>query len=217
MIARMAWLSDERKDYRAATLDVADLGADPIAALARWIDVARDAGAPEPTAMVLSTVDADGTPSGRVLLCKGVDGDGLRFFTNYDSRKGRALAAGPHAAATFFWPSLERQARVEGVTERLPRAESEAYFHSRPRGSQLAAAASAQSRAIAARAPLEAEVARLDAAHPQRVPIPEAWGGYVLRPLAIEFWQGRPSRLHDRVLFTRASVDAAWSATRLQP
>jgi pyridoxamine 5'-phosphate oxidase len=212
----MSSLRDHRTDYRLAVLDVATLGDDPIAALARWIDEALDAGAAEPTAMTLATVDADGSPSARVVLCKGVSADGLRFYTNYDSRKGEALAHEPRAALCFFWPALERQARVEGKVTRVSREESEQYFHSRPRGSQIAALASRQSHELADREALVAEVERLEKAHPDEVPLPESWGGYVLAPTRIEFWQGRPSRLHDRVVFTRDG-DEAWRVARLAP
>jgi pyridoxamine 5'-phosphate oxidase len=211
----MTSLEDVRVDYAKAALEPADLGADPLAALSRWIDDARSAGAAEPTAMTLCTVDDDGTPSARVVLCKAVAADGVRFFTNYDSRKGRALAADPRAALCFFWPVLERQVRLEGVTTRVPREESERYFHSRPRGSQLAALASQQSEPLASRLALVAEVERLTALHPGEVPMPPHWGGYLLAPTAIEFWQGRPSRLHDRVQFTRAGD--AWRVARLAP
>lgn len=211
----MSTLADERKDYSHATLDFADLGDDPIFALARWIDEARARAASEPTAMTLCTVDPDGTPSARIVLCKGVSADGLSFYTNYESRKGRALAQEPRAAATFFWPALERQARIEGITERVSRSDSEQYFHSRPRGSQIAAGAWQQSAALPDRALLEAEVARLEAAFPNEVPLPESWGGYLLRPRAIEFWQGRPSRLHDRISYVL--VDGNWTRRRLAP
>jgi pyridoxamine 5'-phosphate oxidase len=210
-------LSDDRREYARASLDAADLGDDPLVALARWIDEARTANALEPTAMTLSTVDADGTPSARVVLCKGLDAQGLAFFTNYNGRKGRALAAEPRAAATFFWPTLERQVRVEGRTTRISREASERYFHSRPRASQLAAHASRQSAPIVDRSQLEAEVARLDALYPDVIPLPEFWGGYLLTPRAIEFWQGRRSRLHDRITFSREADDAPWRVTRLAP
>jgi pyridoxamine 5'-phosphate oxidase len=209
-------LSDERREYTRAHLEQAQLGDDPLLALQSWIDEARAVGALEPTAMTLCTVDADGTPSARIVLCKGLDARGLSFYTNYESRKGRALAAEPRAAATFFWPALERQARVEGHTTRLAREDSDRYFHSRPRGSQLAALASAQSDVLADRGALEAEVARLDALYPGVVPLPDFWGGYLLAPRAIEFWQGRPSRLHDRIAYSRDD-GGAWRVTRLAP
>jgi pyridoxamine 5'-phosphate oxidase len=208
-------LSDERKEYHRATLELSDVSGDPLGTIASWIEEARALGGLEPTAMTLSTVDADGAPSGRVVLCKGIDHDGLRFFTSYESRKGRALAADARAAVTFWWPVLERQARVEGVVERVARDESERYFRSRPRGSQLAALASRQSEPIADRELLEAEVARLSLAHPDEVPTPATWGGYLLRPREIELWQGRPSRLHDRLRFRQ--VDGVWRGERLSP
>lgn len=213
----MSKLSDERREYARGSLEFDELGDAPLGALSRWIDEALAAGAAEPTAMVVATVGADGMPSARVLLCKGIDAEGLCFYTNYDSRKGRELAANPRAAATFFWAALERQVRVEGLVERVSREQSERYFHSRPRGSQLAAVASRQSAPIESRAVLESELLRLDALHPDDVPLPERWGGYLLRPLAIEFWQGRTSRLHDRFRFERAAVSTPWRVERLAP
>lgn len=215
MLCPMTDLESERKEYDKGTLDAADLGDDPVAALSRWLEDAMAAGQLEPTAMMLATVGADLMPSSRVVLCKRIDADGLRFYTNFDSEKGKQLSANPRAAATFFWPSLERQVRVEGLVERVSRDDSVAYFHSRPRKSQIAALASAQSTPLSSRAALEAEVARLDAMHPDAVPMPEHWGGYVLRPRTVEFWQGRRSRLHDRIRFERAGK--GWKTSRLNP
>ena len=215
MLRSMTDLERERKEYDKGTLEPADLGADPIVALARWLEDALSAGALEPTAMNLATVGADLMPSSRVVLCKRIDADGIRFYTNYDSEKGEALSANPRAAANFFWPSLERQVRVEGIVERTSHDESVVYFHSRPRKSQIAALASKQSAPLVSRAALEAEVLRLEALYPGEVPMPAHWGGYVLRPRAVEFWQGRRSRLHDRIRFELAGK--GWKTSRLNP
>lgn len=212
----MSSLEDQRKEYDGSTLDFSDLGEDPLAALSRWIDEALKKAVLEPTAMMLSTVGADGAPSARVVLCKGVDSEGLAFYTNYDSRKGRDLGREPRAAATFFWPALERQIRIEGTTSKVGRDQSERYFHSRPRGSQLAALVSRQSETLPSRDLLEAALARATAQYPDQVPLPESWGGYLLVPTRIEFWQGRRSRLHDRICFER-EPDGAWRSERLYP
>ena len=195
-----------------------DILPDPMAQFADWLQQAKDARMVEPTAFTLATVDADGRPSARVVLLKGMEQGGLNFYTNYDSRKGAALAAHPFAAATFWWDIFERSVRFEGRIEKLPVALSDHYFHSRPRGSQLGALCSAQSRPIASRAALEAQLATAEAACAgQTVPLPSFWGGYVLVPDRIEFWQGRDNRLHDRLRFSRGSEGEAWQLERLQP
>ncbi|MBD0255824.1 MAG: pyridoxamine 5'-phosphate oxidase, partial [Cytophagales bacterium] len=173
---------------------------------------------PEPTAMHLCTVSADGRPSGRSVLLKGLDADGFTFFTNYDSRKGRELAGSPYASLTFFWPELERQVRVEGVVRKASAAASDEYFRSRPRASRIGALASPQSQVIPDRQVLENKVAALNAQYGEAADIqrPAHWGGYVVTPDAVEFWQGRPSRLHDRILYTRTAA-GEWQKNRLAP
>jgi len=194
----------------------ADVLRDPLAQFARWLADAEAVGMIEPTAMTLATVDADGRPSARVVLMRGMADGALRFFTNYDSRKGAALAANPFAAATFWWDQLERSVRFEGRIDKLDAAASAEYFHSRPRGSQIGAWSSRQSRTVDSRDTLDAALA----ANQQRfaegeVPLPPFWGGYALTPDRIEFWQGRDNRLHDRLRFVRAGAD--WRIERLEP
>ncbi len=194
-----------------------DLDANPFVQFRRWFADAVEAKLPEPNAMTVATATPDGRLSARVMLLKEIDDRGLVFFTNYESRKGRELAANPFAALVFFWPALERQVRVEGRVEKVSREESEAYFHSRPRGSQLGAWASRQSASIPARGPLEARVAELEREYPEgrEIPCPPWWGGYRLLPGAFEFWIGRPSRLHDRFRYTPAA--GGWAVARLSP
>jgi pyridoxamine 5'-phosphate oxidase len=209
-------LAAMRRDYAAAGLAEEDALADPIAQFQRWFDDARRAEVHEPNAMTLATVDAAGQPAARVVLLKGVDRRGLAFFTNRDSRKARELFANPRAALVFWWGPLQRQVRFEGTIEDVDAAEADAYFASRPRGSQLAAWASAQSTVIADRAALEAEERR----HRERfgeaeVPRPPFWGGYRLVPHRVEFWHGRQNRLHDRLRYTRTAD--GWRIERLAP
>lgn len=196
----------------------AEVDRDPIAQFRRWLDDATSIGMIEPIAMTLATVDPDGRPSARVVLLKGLDPQGFAFYTNYQSRKGRALAANPYAAATFWWDRLERSVRIEGVTEKLTAAESEAYFRSRPQGSQVGAITSRQSQVVASRADLDARLAANLATYAS-TPVPfdaSAWGGYRLRPETIEFWQGRDNRSHDRLRYRRAA-DGGWIVERLEP
>jgi pyridoxamine 5'-phosphate oxidase len=197
-------------------LDETALNADPMAQFEAWLGDARSVGMIEPTAFTLATVGADGRPSARVVLFKGFHESGLTFYTCYEGRKGQELAVHPFAAATFWWDRLERQVRFEGAVERVPRELTQRYFESRPRGSQIGAMTSRQSRVVASRAELDERLA----ANEQRlaggpVPLPDDWGGYVLRPQAVEFWQGRRNRLHDRLRYRYA--EGAWRVDRLEP
>ena len=191
---------------------------EPLERLAAWYGAAVEAGVEEANAMALATASPDGVPSVRVVLLKGIDPRGVQFFTNYESRKGRELAANPRAAATFYWQPQHRAARLEGVVERLTAEESDAYFASRPRGSRLGAWASRQGTPLGSRDDLEAAFEDASARFPgDDVPRPGYWGGFRLVPLAVELWQGLPSRLHDRVHWVRDSVDAPWREERLSP
>ncbi|HEY8078138.1 MAG TPA: pyridoxamine 5'-phosphate oxidase [Labilithrix sp.] len=204
-----------RTEYARAGLSERDLDPSPLRQLERWLKDAIDAHHPEPTAMTLATADESGEPSARIVLLKGVD-TGLQFFTNYESQKGRELAARPRAQAVLFWVLLERQVRVRGDVTKLAREESEAYFASRPRDAKLGAWASAQSTVLAGREELERHFAEIGERFPGDVPCPPFWGGYRLVPDAIELWQGRPSRLHDRMRYTRIAPDK-WTIERLSP
>jgi pyridoxamine 5'-phosphate oxidase len=206
-----------RREYSAAGLAESDLPASPLELWRRWLDDAMVAELAEANAMVLSTVDADGTPSNRLVLCKGADEDGFVFFTNYGSRKARALVASPRVALLFPWHSLGRQVRIEGTAVKTSYDESAAYFASRPRGAQLSAAASRQSSVVSSRSDLEAAVAAVAAAVGDgTVPLPDDWGGFRVVPSLVEFWQGRPDRLHDRLVYRRTE-SSAWSVERLAP
>jgi pyridoxamine 5'-phosphate oxidase len=196
-------------------LDRDDLLLDPIAQFRRWLADAEAAGVPLPNAMAVATADADGRPSVRHVLLRGVDERGFQFFTNRQSRKGRQLAENPWAGLVFLWKELDRQVSVSGPVERVPDHESDAYFAGRPRDAQLGAWASAQSSVIEGREVLDAAVAEADARFPGDVPRPPHWGGYVLDPQTIEFWQGRQHRLHDRFAFT--AVPEGWRMDRLAP
>lgn len=204
--------------YAGASLDPADCDPNPIAEVRRWMQQAVAAGVPTPNAMTLATVDDRGRPAARIVLLKEIDERGFTFYTSYDSRKGAELAAHPHAALVLFWEPLHRQVRIEGAVERVTPEESDAYFGSRPRGSQLGAIASPQSRPIPSRAALEALVERvareLGDAPATR---PAHWGGYRVVPDLIELWQGQPSRLHDRVRYVRAADGSGWARDRLAP
>jgi pyridoxamine 5'-phosphate oxidase len=229
-------VADIRREYSLGGLDRADMDANPLAQFDQWFAQAsagsrwRKIGIAlyklwhailghtpvDVNAMILATVDPAGRPSTRAVLLKGVDERGFVFFTNYDSRKGCELAGNPNAALTFYWADLERQVCVAGTVTKLPVAESEAYFKSRPRGSRLAAWASDQSAVVADRAALDAKWEAMAAKFPGDVPLPPNWGGYVLRPERIEFWQGRLNRLHDRFCYTR-QPDNSWKLERLAP
>jgi pyridoxamine 5'-phosphate oxidase len=205
-----------RKDYGQASLGDADVADDPIMQFTRWFEEALRAEVNEPNAMNVATVDASGKPSSRIVLIKQFDARGFTWFTNYASRKGVELAANPHAAILFFWPELERQVRIEGRVERVDAQESESYFHTRPLKSRLAALASAQSAPIASRAALEENYDAVAAQFGEQPPRPANWGGYRLVPEYLEFWQGRRSRFHDRIVYER-QADGTWSRHRLQP
>lgn len=210
-------LAAMRQEYAARGLDEADLLGDPIEQFERWFEEARRAEVFEPNAMTLATVGPDGQPSARTVLLKGVDRRGLAFFTNLDSRKSRELARNPKAALLFWWGPLQRQVRLEGKIERVEDAEADAYFATRPRGSQIGAWASQQSSAVESRAALEAAEARFrERFEGGEVPRPDFWGGFRLVPEAIEFWQGRINRLHDRLRYDR-QANGTWRIVRLSP
>ena len=204
------------EEYAGSPLDPADVGDDPIVEVRNWLQLAVGQGLSTPNAMTLATVDERGRPAARIVLLKEIDDRGFVFFTNYDSRKGRDVAAHPFAALVVYWEPLHRQVRIEGAIEKLAAAESDAYFASRPRGSQLGAIASPQSEVIASRAELEKRVADAgSAAGAGALVRPAYWGGYRVVPDAIELWQGQPSRLHDRVKFVKDSK--GWTKARLAP
>jgi pyridoxamine 5'-phosphate oxidase len=204
------------EDLRAGLFE-ADVDPDPVVQFERWFDDARAADLVEPSAMTLATATADGVPSARMVLLRGVDARGFVFYTNYESRKAAELAANPRAALVFWWGALQRQVRVEGRVQRTSQEESAAYFRTRPPGSRLSAWASPQSRVIPGRAVLDERVAELAARHPDGdIPLPPFWGGYRLVPEVVELWQQRPNRLHDRLRYTR-TPDGGWRIQRLAP
>ncbi len=209
-------IANLRTEYRHASLAESDVADDPIVQFGKWFDDAVAAQIAEPNAMTLATSTPDAYPSARIVLLKGVDARGFVFYTDYRSRKGRELADNPHAALCFFWPELERQVRVVGAVQRVSRAESEEYFRSRPLPSRLGAWSSHQSSVLPSRDALEAELARNSARFVNGdVPLPDEWGGFRVVPEEVEFWQGRPSRLHDRLQFARRA--GVWHRVRLSP
>ena len=209
-------LSDERKSYERDALEEGDAALDPLRQFQAWMDEAFAAKVPEPNAMTLATVGADGRPSTRIVLIKGCDAQGITWFTNYDSRKGRELGVHPFAALQFHWVELERVVRIEGPVERVSEAESDAYFASRPLDSRLGAWASPQSQVIESRGVLVANAAKVAARFLLNPPRPPHWGGYRLKPDNWQFWQGRKSRLHDRLRYALAA-DGSWQKSRLAP
>jgi len=210
-------LADLRRDYSLSGLSEKDLSRDPFRQFERWFQEAEAAKIPEPNAMVCSLASRDGAPSSRTVLLKGFDARGFVFYSNHESRKGRELAENPRISLLFPWIALERQVIVEGRVSQLPREESDAYFHSRPRASQLAAWASPQSAVIASRSVLEEAFKTLETKYAgEEIPMPPHWGGYRVQPVTIEFWQGRHGRLHDRLRYRR-EPNGAWAVDRLAP
>ncbi len=211
-------IADLRQDYRRRRLLETDVLADPIAQFQAWFTEAVAAELPEPNAMTLATITPDNTPAARMVLLKHVDQRGFVFFSNYLSRKGQELECHPQAALVFWWAELERQVRIEGTVSQISPAESDGYFQSRPIGSQWGAWASAQSEVINDYATLEAALAEIQAKYPEPpIPRPEHWGGYCVKPDLIEFWQGRPNRLHDRLCYQWSDASGAWEMARLCP
>lgn len=210
------YIQNLRQDYRSAGLAEGDVDKDPIIQFGKWFKEALEAQLFEPNVMTLATADQYGKPSARIMLLKGFDENGFVFYTNYESRKGKMLTVNPQAALVFFWPELERQVRIEGVITKVEEETSTAYFHSRPKGSQIGAIASTQSHVIPDKASLEGRVAELTEEFKDReVPRPLHWGGYLVEPTYIEFWQGGSSRLHDRIVYEK--TDRVWVINRLAP
>jgi pyridoxamine 5'-phosphate oxidase len=210
-------IADLRKEYLRATLDTANVLSDPVKQFEKWFDEAVQAGVAEPNAMHLATVNEQGKPSARIVLLKGIEANKFLFYTNYQSKKGKELEANSACALTFFWPDIERQVRVEGVADRVSANVSKNYFQSRPRASQVGAWASPQSSIIKDRVILEERTAQIEKKFEGQnvLPVPHQWGGYQVDPFLIEFWQGRASRLHDRIQYTK--IDNVWSIHRLAP
>jgi len=210
-------IAELRKEYQKERLDETGVDIDPIIQFGKWFQESLEAEVNEANAMTLATADLKGRPSARIVLLKGFDEDGFVFFTNYKSEKGRDLKENPYAALVFFWPELERQIRISGKVKRISATESEDYFNSRPLESRIGAIASSQSEVIASREVLEEKFERIKEAFMNREPErPRNWGGFILKPITVEFWQGRPNRLHDRILFSRKKK-GSWKIERLAP
>lgn len=205
-----------RQDYRSASLDEKDADKNPFKQFEKWFEAALTAQIYEPNVMTLATADKNGKPNARIVLLKGFNEEGFSFYTNYLSTKGKELKKNPQACLVFFWAELERQVRIEGKVEKLDKETSEAYFHSRPKESQIGAIASPQSQVIASRNSIEAKVEELTSTYQDKtIPKPAHWGGYIVKPTAIEFWQGRSSRLHDRIRYE--FINGKWQTSRLAP
>ncbi len=210
-------VADMRKDYTQQSLGIQDVSTNPMLQFGKWFNEATQAQLSEANAMHLATISPEGWPEGRIVLLKGVEDDAFMFYTNYHSSKGKALAHNPRAALTFFWVELERQVRIEGEVQKVSPDKSTAYFHSRPRGSQIGAWASPQSEVIPNRTFLEDHQEALNRQYEDKeIPRPEHWGGYAVYPHTIEFWQGRSSRLHDRIRYTK-TPERSWNIERLAP
>ncbi|TGK00903.1 pyridoxamine 5'-phosphate oxidase [Leptospira semungkisensis] len=209
-------ISDIRNEYSKAKLDEKDIDSSPLEFFKKWFDQAIESQVAEPTAMTLATVTEEGLPDARIVLLKGIENGGFQFYTNYSSSKGKELAKNPNACLVFFWFELERQVRIRGIVSKVSREISETYFHSRPFDSQIGALASDQSEEVENRSVLEKKFGEFKSKYEGKsVPLPENWGGYILEPFEIEFWQGRRSRLHDRILFRKEG--GLWVRKRLQP
>lgn len=210
------YINSLRHDFAKQTLDESDVNADPILQFEKWFKEAVDTHVNEPNAMTVSTATKEGKPSARILLLRNFNEEGFVFYTNYASRKGIEILDNPNCALLFFWPELERQVRIEGILQKQTDAESDLYFKTRPRGSKLGAWTSEQSKVIISRDVLDKEYETLSVKYPgEDIPRPPFWGGFLLKPISIEFWQGRPSRLHDRILYTLENKN--WKIERLAP
>jgi len=213
----MSNISDMRENYDRSTLDEQHVDSDAMKQFNSWFQEAIDEDVVEPNAMIMSTINSDGHPTSRTLLLKGVEDGGFVFYTNYNSDKGKEIAENPNISLLFLWKKVQRQVRISGIAHKIPKEQSEAYFHSRPKGSQIGAWVSPQSQVIANKDILETRKAELIEQYKDddELPLPEFWGGYKMKPQKIEFWQGRPNRLHDRLLYTL--VDRKWKIERLAP